>query len=180
MSRRDWSMRVIAIATIGGCAHPSGEASVARPASLPELPAGQLAAPVVVPISGTGALVQPDTAREPHVDIDTHSRDEDVRPLLEFVARAGGYRLIFPTDLNRRVRVSLNNVPASVALSTLLDAADLKLESTEPGAQRPLNRAVVFYELPTNVDSLSADAIVKRFGVSPAVANMIVTSRGKP
>ena len=180
MSHISRSTRLVAIAAIAGCTHQNAEPPVTRPTALPDLPSAQLAPPAVTPISGAGLLAQPDTAREPHVDIDTHSRDEDVRPLLEFVARAGGYRLVYPTDLNRRVRVSLNNVPASVALSALLQAAGLQLESTEPDAQRPLNRAVVFYELPVNVDSLSADAIVKRFGVSPAVANMIVTSRGKP
>jgi hypothetical protein len=164
----------------GACSRQKAEPPVARPAALPDLPAGQLAPPVVVPISGSAAFAAPDSSREPRVDIDTHSRDEDVRPLLEFVARAGGYRLTYPTDLNRRVRVSLNNVPVSVALATLLEAADLTLESATAGAKPPLNRPVVFYELPVNVDSLSADAIVKRFGVSPAVANMIVTSRGKP
>jgi hypothetical protein len=164
---------------VASCAQPRAEPTV-RTAPPPELPNELLAPPVVVPVSGAATLIRPDTAREPHVDIDTHSRDEDVRPLLEFVARAGGYRLSYPTNLDRRVRVSLTNVPVSVALATLLEAADLTLESTTPGAQRPATRPVVFYELPVNVDSLSADAIVKRFGVSPAVAEMIVTSRGKP
>jgi hypothetical protein len=141
--------------------------------ALPELLTAQLAPPA--PAASTIAAI--DTAREPHVDIDTHSRDEDVRPLLEFVARAGGYRLIYPANLSRKVRVELNDVPASVALATLLELADLTLEPTTPTELRPLNRPVVFYELPVNVDSLSADAIVARFGVSRAVADMIVAAR---
>jgi hypothetical protein len=176
VARPTWLM---AAAVIAACTHPNPEHQEARPASLPELPSAQLATPVVVPVS-SGPIRDGAPASEPRVNIDTHSRDEDVRPLLEFVARAGGYRLVFPTNLDRRVRVSLNDVPVSVALSTLLDAAGLTLESATPGAQPPATRPVVFYELPMNVDSLSADAIIKRFGVSPAVANMIVTSRGKP
>jgi hypothetical protein len=173
-------MPAFVMMSLAACAQRNAETRVVPASvSLPELPSTQLAPPVIVPLARDGSAPL-DVTREPHVDIDTHSRDEDVRPLLEFVARAGGYRLVYPTDLNRRVRVSLNDVPVSVALTTLLDAAGLTLESTTPEAPRPLNRPVVFYQLPMNVDSLSADAIIKRFGVSPAVANMIVTSRGKP
>jgi hypothetical protein len=179
MSHVRYAPWLAALALIAGCSRQNAE-TPARTAPLPELPNELLSPPVIVPVSGAATLIRPDTSREPRVDIDTHSRDEDVRPLLEFVARAGGYRLVYPTDLSRRVRVSLTNVPVSVALATLLEAADLTLESTTPGAPPPLSRPVVFYELPVNVDSLSADAIVKRFGVGPAVANMIVTSRGKP
>jgi hypothetical protein len=169
----------VALVAIAGCARRYAEPA-ARVDPLPELPNELLAAPVPASIAGDAALARPDTSREVHVDIDTHSRDEDVRPLLEFVARAGGYRLIYPANLERRVRLSLTNVPASVALATLLEAADLTLASATPGTSPAIARPVVFYELPVNVDSLSADAIVRRFGVSPAVADMIVTSRGKP
>jgi len=180
MSDASHARWLLVTTAFAACTHRTPEpAPAARPMSLPELTTAQLAPPVIVPIS-TGATRDGAVASEPRVNIDTHSRDEDVRPLLEFVARAGGYRLVYPTDLNRRVRVSLNDVPVSVALTTLLQAADLTLEPTTPGAQAPSMRPVVFYELPMNVDSLSADAIIKRFGVSPAVANMIVTSRGKP
>lgn len=147
------------------------------PATLPDLPTAQLAPPAVAQATGASQGAIPDTAREPHVDIDTHGRDEDVRPLLEFVARTGGYRLIYPVGEAHKVRIDLNNVPVSVALTSLLDLANLKLESTTPGAQPALNRPVVFYELPVNVDSLSVDAIVRRFGVTRAVAEMIVDSR---
>jgi hypothetical protein len=171
---------VLAFALLGGCARQNPEPTMrVTPASPPppDLPSSQLAAPVIVPVPrGSGATAAP----EPRVDIDTHSRDEDVRPLLEFVGRAGGYRLVFPTTFDRRVRVSLTNVPVSVALATLLEAANLTLESSTPAALPAATRGVVFYELPVNVDSLSADAIVKRFGVSLAIAEMIVTSRAKP
>lgn len=165
---------VVGLIVAASCARQQPEPTpVTRPASLPDLPSAQLASPPFA----TSTPAQLDTAREPHVDIDTHSRDADVQPLLEFVARAGGYRLLYPPGLSRKVRVELNNVPVSVALATLLSLADLTLESSTPGAERPLNRPVVFYELPVNVDSLSADAIVTRFGVSRAVADMIVASR---
>ena len=179
MSGSKRTAQVMTVALLTSCARQHVEPTVRVIPPPPSLSSAALSPPVIVPVSAAAASV-PDPSREPRVDIDTHSRDEDVRPLLEFVARAGGYRLVYPTNLNRRVRVSLTNVPVSVALTTLLQAADLTLESTTPGVQLPSLRPVVFYELPMNVDSLSADAIVKRFGVSPAVAEMIVTSRGKP
>jgi len=170
--RHQWLPALILIAS---CTRHEAEPS-ARIVPLPELPHALLATPVIVPVTAdrtAGAL------REPRVDIDTHGRDEDVRPLLEIVARAGGYRLVYPTSFNRPVRVTLTNVPVSVALATLLEAAGLTLESATAGVQ-PATRPVVFYELPVNVDSLPAEAIVKRFGVGPAIAEMIVISRGKP
>jgi hypothetical protein len=163
----------VAFALIAGCTRQKPPSPPAPRAALPELSSAQLAPPVLAP----GVA---DTTREPHVDIDTHGRDEDVRPLLEFIARAGGYRLVYPPDVPRRVRVALTDVPVSVALTTLLDLAGLTLEPTTPNAERPLNRPVVFYELPVNVDSLPADAIVKRFGVSRAVAEIIVRGRQRP
>jgi hypothetical protein len=165
----------LGLTLMAACARPQSRPQPAVQPTLPELSSEQLAPPVFA-VGGAPTLA-PDTAREPHVVIDTHSRDEDVRPLLEFVARAGGYRLVYAPGLSRRVRVSLNDVPASVALTALLDLAGLTLEPITPSAKPPLNRPVVFYELPVNVDSLSADAIVKRFGVSQAVAEMLVKSR---
>jgi hypothetical protein len=170
---------LFAFALTAGCTRQSPPAQSAPRPALPDLSSAQLAPPVLVP-GASSALGPSGVAGEPRVDIDTHGRDEEVRPLLEFVARAGGYRLIYPPDVSRRVRVALNDVPVSLALTALLDLAGLTLEPTTPSAERPLNRPVVFYELPVNVDSLSADAIVRRFGVSPAVADMIVKGRRQP
>jgi len=35
----------------------------------------------------------------------------------------------------------------------------------------------VFYEVPVNIDSLSVESIMKRFGVSRAVADVLVQAR---
>lgn len=164
------SALTLAVASIQGCRHQAPP--VAAP---PALPPQQLAPPV--PASANAPTLAPDTAREPHVDVDTHNTDADVRPLLDFVARAGGFTLVYPQSLNRKVRVQLNDVPVSVALRTLLSLANLEIETTTPGARPPSRSSVVFYELPVNVDSLSADAIVKRFGVGRAIADLIVDMR---
>ncbi len=150
----------------------------------PALPQQQLAipAPAASAPRGGSLLVEHDTAGEPHVDVDTHGAEVDVRPLLDFVGRAGGFTLLFPPNLNRRVRIQMLDVPVSVALESLLAIAQLQLESATPGGKLPTTPSVVFYELPVNVDSLSADAIAKRFGVSKSIADLIVQSRtaGRP
>src|SRR5581483_4231303 len=55
---------------------------------------------------------------EPTVSI--HAQDSDVRPLLKFIAQRGGYSLVFPPNLERRVTVELNDVPVSTALKFVL------------------------------------------------------------
>lgn len=164
--------------TVAAACHHSPPPTVA--AALPPLPRAQLSEPVPAPPAPSATILAADTAREKHLQIDTHGRDADVRPLLEFVAREGGFTLVYPENFERRVRVSMNDVPVSVALQTLLTLANLTLETTSPGAKRPTTPAVVFYELPVNVDSLSADALMKRFGVGPAIADLIVRSRNRP
>lgn len=147
-------------------------------APLPVLPPQQLSAPTVtpVPLSQINPGVV-DTAGEVHVDIDTHGAEVDVRTLLDFLAKEGKFTLVYSPGLNRKVRAQIIHAPISVALQALLSAAELTIETTTPGAKLPIIPAVVFYELPVNVDSMSADAIMKRFGVGRGVAEMIVQSR---
>jgi hypothetical protein len=168
-------LALMAAGALAGCRHNAQP--VAAP---PALPPQQLVLPAPAAAASMPVALTPDTAREAHVDVDTHNRDEDVRPLLDFVARAGNFSLVYPANLNRKVRVTLNDVPASVALQALLALADLQLEPTTPGAHAPSRPSVVFYELPVNVDSLSVDAIMKRFGVGRTIAEMIVKSRSRP
>ena len=160
-----------AAAMLAGCHH---KPLVVPPP--PQIPQQQIAAPVPAPTSAA-MPVAPDTAHELHVDIDTHNRDEDVRLLLDFVANTGHFTLVYPPGLNKKVRVRLDNVPVSVALQTLLSLADLELMTTTPGEKTLGIPSVVFYQLPVNVDSLSAEAIMKRFGVGPGIADLIVKSR---
>jgi hypothetical protein len=156
--------------------HPVVSPSVPPPA--PSIPSDELLPPAtpLAQLTPSSALVA-DTARERHVDVDTHGAEVDVRALLDFVAGAGNFRLVYAPGINRRVRVTLNDVPASVALTTLLSLANLTIEGATPAAGVPASNSIVFYELPVAVDSLSADAIMKRFGVGPAIAELIVKSR---
>lgn len=163
------------VAAVVGChaSEPPPPVPVARPQP-------QLTVPILTPVLASRVETTPDTAREKHVTIDTHGTDQDVRPLLDWVAQVGNFTLVYPQGINRRVRAQINDAPVSVALNALLSAAGLTLEPTTPGAKPPSMPGVVFYQLPVNVDSLSAEAIVKRFGVDRAIADMIVQSRPKP
>jgi hypothetical protein len=158
------------IALIAAChrAEPAVEAP-------PALPSAQIAPPIITPISPS--QLAPDTAREAHVDVDTHGAEVDVRNLLDFVAKAGNFSLVYSPNLNRKVRVSLNDVPVSVALQALLNAAGLSVEPAAGNGPPPSSASVVFYQLPVNVDSLSVDAIMKRFGVGRAIAELLVKAR---
>ena len=151
---------------LASCAKPG---AAPGPESRPELP-----------LSRSDELVQPilaypgEPARVVRVDVSTHGLWEDVRPLLDSVARAGGYRLIYPAIFDRKVNIELRDVSVSTALYELLRSAELTTTGQQEVAVAP---DVVFYQLPINVDSVSAETIVRRFGVSRAMADVIVRAR---
>jgi hypothetical protein len=102
----------------------------------------------------------------------------DVRDVLRAIADKGGYTLVLSPEINKRVTVDFTNVPVSEAFRAVLEAANLTLQTSTTGKiQLPYNPNVVFYQLPVNVDSLPADVIMKRFGVSRQIADLIVKSR---
>lgn len=177
-SRASKAPAVLLAATVAisaACHHQA--APVASPPP-PDLQSQELSAPELTPVSASRMqMTGTDTAHEIHVDIDTHGREVDVRSLLDFLAQQGKFTLVYPSGIDRRVRAQMVNVPISVALETLLSTAGLTVETTTPGAKPPTVPGVVFYELPVNVDSMSAEAIMKRFGVSRPIADMIVQSR---
>jgi energy-converting hydrogenase Eha subunit A len=103
-----------------------------------------------------------------------------VRTALEEIAKEGNFSLaISPLVSDRRIRLSILNAPASVALQTVLDAAGLTLQPTR-ALRAPYEPSIVFYRLPVNVNALSIEAIMKQFGVSRDIAELIVQSRPTP
>jgi hypothetical protein len=146
----------------------------------PMIPAQELSAPVgaqpAVPPANP-LIMTADTANEVHVDIDTHGNAVDVRTLLDFIASKGRFTLVYSPDISTRIRLQMIDVPVSVALQTVLTVAGLTVESATPEAKTPESRSVVFYQLPVNIDSLSVDAIMQRFGVGRAIAELIVQAR---
>jgi hypothetical protein len=111
---------------------------------------------------------------EPLVDLELV--DAPVRLVLQRLAEIGGLQLVLPPSLSRTISVQYVRVPVSVALKDVLTRSGLRL-GTGPAANLPFDTVTVFYHLPANVDSMSADAIVRRFGVSRAMAELIVKSR---
>lgn len=181
MSRHSPSRRLVRVAaSIGAavigsaCAHPPAPTMTVSEA--PMLPTYQMSTPVVRE-DRSAVHVTADTIGGARVSIDTHGRDIDVRDALQFLADHGGLSLVYSPDINRRIRLKLTDVPVAQALQAVLSTAGLTLETVGgPGRPTPTT-VVVFYQLPVNVDSLSVDAIMKRFGVSRDVATMIVDAR---
>jgi len=173
---------IVGIATIAACRQTSPPVVTERAA--PPLPtvANVVQSPIMAPTTRvvdsqvTAAVAAP----EPYISINFPT-PVDVRVPLFAIAQAGHYGLVVPAEVTKKISITLDSVPLSVALRTVLDAAGLGLAPTTlTPAKLPYDTSVVFYQLPVNVDSLSADAIMKRFGVSRDIAELLVLSRIRP
>jgi len=176
--------RPLGVALVSGCAlaaamacqHPATTAKPSGDALPPPLPPDRVSAPALTSSVTTSTAPVLPPVEEKRITVSTYGHESDVKPLLQFIAQEGGFSLVLPIGLAKRVNVDLRNVPVSEALTTVLAAAGLSLAPTS-GLTAPSDTSVVFYQLPMNVDSLSADAIMKRFGVSRDIAELIVRSR---
>jgi hypothetical protein len=147
--------------------------------------------PVTAPVAGGLTVIQPSSpssqsaapsssagagseAIEPLIDLEMSGAP--VRLVLQRLADLGGLRLIIPPDLDKTISVQYVRIPVSVALTDVLSRSGLRL-GAGPAPRLPFDTVTVFYPLPANVDSMSADAIVRRFGISRATAELIVKSR---
>jgi len=169
--------RVTPVATMAlslclvGCLHrhrdapgvPAVEPQISLPATA-GLPAG--------PVSAAPATLAESV--EPYVDLEM--ADAPVKLILQRLADIGGLQLIIPANLDKTLSVQYVHVPVSVALNDVLKRAGLRL-GTGPAANQPFDTVTVFYNLPANIDSMSVDAIVRRFGVTRAMAELLVKSR---
>jgi hypothetical protein len=159
----------LAVSLTWSCRHRTLEPApiIPRPAPLSEI-----SSPTQRTAGDTIEAASP--AREKLI---TLNGEWDVRLALEEIARSAGYSLLIPASVpSKKVRLSLINVPASQALKAVLDAGQLRLEGAT-GMRAPWDPSLVFYQLPVNVDSLSAEAIAKRFGMSRELAEIIVRAR---
>ena len=99
----------------------------------------------------------------------------DLRVLLPLLAEAAGVSLVLGPEVRGTVSVSLRAVPARAALESVLEEAGLSLA----GASRlaaPWG-PTVFYPIPVNVTTASAETIRRRFDVSAELARFVVESR---
>ena len=139
---------------------------VTPPAALPSLPS--------LPAE---ALVE-QRAAPPRVEnlnerISVRAIDADARALLIGIAAQAGINMVVSADVNRRVSVTLTDVPAIQAIQEIAQAANLTVATPENRALP----AVVYYQLPVNINTASAETIAKRFGVSDELARWIVEAR---
>ena len=169
------SVTLAATLLLAGCQlwrrKPPTETAIPKQEVVVPVTSGGSGAPI--PAAPTMAIAEP---AEPYVDLEM--ADAPVKLILQRLAHIGGLQLILPPNLNKTLSVQYVHVPVSVALNDVLRRSGLRL-GTGPAAKLPFDTVTVFYNLPANVDSLSVDAIVRRFGVSRAMAELIVrTSTG--
>lgn len=132
---------------------------------------------VSIPVEPTRPRTEPLTLAQPDEPVvDLEMADAPVRLILQRLADIAGLRLIISPNLNKTLSVQYIHVPVSVALDDVLKRAGLRL-GAGPAPNLPFDTVSVFYQLPANVDSMSADAIMRRFGVSRAMAELIVKTR---
>jgi hypothetical protein len=162
---------LVALAVAAACFH-SGAAPAPPPSALPvaevETPAS---ATQVQPLPSAVPMVE---TTEPYIDLT--AENGDVRMILQRIAETGKIDLIIPSSIHRTISVRYVHVPASVALKDVLQRSGLRL-GTGTSGPLPFDTVTVFYRLPVNIDSLSVDAIMKRFGVSREMAELLATSR---
>lgn len=102
---------------------------------------------------------------------------QDVRTLLLWLAEQAGASLVISPDVRARVTVSFHDVPVVEAMRAVLAEAGLSVLVGPLEAPWP---PVVFFQLPVNIETASAETIAARFGVSLELARFIVESRPKP
>jgi len=157
---------------VSGCWFRRHEAPVTPTTQVREIIPVTSGAPVGgVPVAPAPSMTEP---VEPYVDLEM--ADAPVKLILQRLADIGGLQLVIPANLNKTLSVQYIHVPVSLALNDVLKRAGLRL-GTGPVTNLPFDTVTVFYQLPANVDSMSVDAIIRRFGVSRAIAELIVKSR---
>lgn len=105
--------------------------------------------------------------------VSLNAKNADARTLLLWLARESGVDLSIAPDVNARVSVSFDNVPAADAMRAII--AEARLSVLAPGLRSPWP-PVVFHQVPVNIKVASAEAIVARFGVSAEMAKWLVES----
>lgn len=166
------------IATIGALQMIAGCSFFrAPPPSLPpapplaQLPVEQL---VTMPTDRPD-VAQPLAPRTPDARITLSSANVDIRELLPVLAEAAGIDLVLSPEVTGRVSVNFQDVSAAEAFRAVLEQAGLG-PAGQP-LRPPFTGSVTFYQLPVNLDRADVSTIMRRYGVSEAVARWIVEAR---
>lgn len=102
------------------------------------------------------------------------AQDADVRRLLPLLAEAADVSLVLSPDVQGRVSVYFRDVPALEALQTVIEEAGLSVSTGR--LEAPWGPAV-FYRMPVNVNTASAETIRSAFDVSATLAEWVVAAR---
>jgi hypothetical protein len=163
---------------IAACRPPGTPEGAPDPQTMREIPVYEIA-----PRADTGVIIAPSRARDPLADIGAtkritlHANNASARTLLLSLAREAGISIIVSPDVTTRVSVNFNDVPAGEAIRAIISEAGLSLLTS--GVQSPWP-PVVFYQLPVNINEISAETIVARFGVTAEMAKWLVENRPRP
>ncbi len=165
MKPRAWLLLLgLGFAGCGGQRRPVETVTPAPEPALPPLPAEVLTVPEAAPAPVTPANL-----------VTLRAVDADVRSLLVALAQVTGVNLIVSPEVKGSLSLALEQVPAEEALAVLLEAAGL----SAPGVLRSPWGATVFFQPPVLLDTLSAEAIARRYGVSAKLAGWIVEQRSR-
>jgi hypothetical protein len=164
----------VAGALLAGACVPAAAPAPSTPepmAALPSLAVEQTAGIARSPVNG-GATAQTVDQGPP---VTLTAANVDIRALLPVLAEAAGISLVLGPEVTGRVSVNLREVPARLALETVLSEAGLTLagESTLRAPWGP----TVFYAIPFDLEGASAAEIQRRFGVSREVAELLVAAK---
>jgi hypothetical protein len=154
------------------------------PAGEPADPLPAISAYEISPAQDSGRVTVSRVPREPPRDplarlgatrrVTISASNADARALLLWLAQEAGVSLVVAPDVTSRVTIHFENVQAADAMRAIMAEAGLSV-LTAP--RRPDWPPVVFHELPVNLDEVSAERIIERFGVSAEMAQWIVETR---
>ena len=100
-----------------------------------------------------------------------------VPALLVALGESLGISLVVDPEVDGRITVNFQEVPARDALRVVLAQAGLFIAAGPPEVQWA---PVVFYAIPTDIETASVETIQERFNVSRAMAEFLVRSRIRP
>lgn len=172
-----WGGLVIVALAASACTRWESRPATIEPVldrPLPTLRVEQMAGreePVIPP----GVTLELDAPRQGE-RVTLTATDTDLRVLLAALADAAGVDLVVGPDVQGRVTVHFEDVPALEALNRLVVETGYMI--TAP--LRPPWGPTVFYTIPVNVNEADAELIRARFGVSAELARFVVRARIPP
>lgn len=144
---------------------------------MPEVRVEQVAGgEAIAPDTVRGVVVVPEeelAALEQGEAITLTAQDTDLRALLAALAEAAGVNLVVSPEVEGRVTVHLENVPARQALEAVIRESGNMIAEPLRAPWGP----VVFYVAPVDFESMTAEEIQAHFGVSAELARFIVRAR---